>query len=70
MLAAKYTVDKLKLYAGYEWIQYQNPSDSYAALTGFTDVAGDFICFKCNTFNGTTLSTTAFNGGNKILQIA
>jgi predicted porin len=36
MLLAKYTVDKLKLYAGYEWVHYA-PSDDFASFrTDFT----------------------------------
>ncbi len=72
MATAKYQVDKLKLYAGYEWIQFVNPSDPQ---TAFTDIAGDFLCGGCNVpsglvFNGTTLSNTAFNFGAKIQQMA
>jgi predicted porin len=70
MVDAKYTMNKLQLFAGYEWIQYANPSDSYANLTGFSDIAGDFICAGCNAVNGTTLSTTSFSHGDKVLQIA
>ena len=71
MLNAKYTMDQLKLYAGWEWIQFQNPSDPFTvAGTGFNDVAGDFVCFGCVGINGTQINSTAFNGGNKIFQIA
>jgi predicted porin len=41
MALAKYTIDKLKLYAGYEWMQFANPSDVVTA--NFTDTAGYFI---------------------------
>src|SRR5262249_13352507 len=34
---AKYSIDKLKLYAGYEWIQFASPSDR---PTSFTDTIG------------------------------
>jgi predicted porin len=68
MALAKYTIDKLKLYAGYEWMQFANPSDSYANLTGFTDTAGFFICAACTALNGTTISTTTYNK-DKILQV-
>jgi predicted porin len=71
MVDAKYTVDQLKLYAGWEWVQQKNPSDPFTVLhDGFTDIAGDFVCFQCNLINGTTINSTAFNGGNKIFQIA
>jgi predicted porin len=69
-IAAKYQVDRLKLYAGYEWIQFANPSDTYANGTGFNDIAGDFVCFNCKAINGTTISVTSFNGGDKIQQLA
>jgi predicted porin len=38
MLLAKYSVQKLKLFAGYEFISFANPSDPMT--TGFTDIAG------------------------------
>ena len=72
MLNAKYTMEKLTLYSGYEWIQFQNPSDPFTIPgTGFTDVAGDFVCFgiACRNNYGTNINSTAFNGGNKILQL-
>jgi predicted porin len=71
MVNAKYTMDQLKLYAGWEWVQQENPSDPFTVLhDGFTDIAGDFLCFQCTLINGTTINSTAFNGGNKIFQIA
>jgi hypothetical protein len=75
MVAAKYTVDKLKLYAGYEWMQYAPPSDPFTVKgTGFTNIAGDFICFGCNTAtDGTNINSTAYSGSagfkDKILQL-
>ncbi len=74
MVDAKYTMDKLKLYAGYEWIQFTNPSDPFTiAGTGFTDIAGDFVTFcgtgpianPCIALTGTQINSTFFNGGNK-----
>jgi predicted porin len=71
MVDAKYTMDRLKLYAGWEWIEFTNPSDPFTIVgTGFNNVAGDFVCFSCVAINGTNISSTAFNGGNKIFQIA
>jgi predicted porin len=71
MVDAKYTLDRLKLYSGYEWIQFTNPSDPFTIPgSGFNDVAGDFVCFDCVASGGTQISSTAFNGGDKILQIA
>jgi predicted porin len=70
MLSAKYTVDRLKVFAGYEWIQYTDPSDPFTvAGTGFTSVASEFLCFQCIAANGTTINSTAFINGNKIAQI-
>jgi predicted porin len=66
MAVAKYTVDKLKLYAGFEWMQFAPPSDPFTvAGTGFTDIAGDFLCFACNTkIGGTNINSTAFSGSH------
>ena len=41
MALAKYTNGPLKLYAGYEWMQFAPPSDKQ---TSFTDIAGNFVC--------------------------
>src|SRR5260221_539160 len=71
MVNAKYTMERVKLYAGWEWVQQKNPSDPFTVPgSGFLDVAGDFVCFGCTNLNGTNISSTAFNGGTKILQIA
>jgi predicted porin len=76
MATAKYAVDKLKLYAGYEWIQFVNPSDS---VSSFTDIAGDFLCASCQIapgnkgagqlFNGTNINNAAYNN-HRITQLA
>jgi predicted porin len=58
MLNTKYTWDKLKLYAGYEWIQYAPPSD---LTTSFTDIPGYLV---------TNINNTQYNSGDKVLQIA
>ena len=71
MVNAKYTMERVKLYAGWEWVQQKNPSDPFTVPgSGFLDVAGDFVCFGCTNLNGTNISSTAFNGGTKIFQIA
>jgi predicted porin len=57
MLLGKYANGPVKLYAGYEWIQYAPPSGT---PTPFTDIGGDFI---------TALNTTAFDFHDKILQV-
>jgi predicted porin len=69
MFVARYTTGPLKLYAGYEYIQYAAPSDPQ---TAFTDVAGSFLCQGCTAFNNTNINNAAFgvNGlGDKVLQV-
>jgi predicted porin len=76
MAAAKYKVDRLQLYAGYEWMQFAAPNDPFTIKgTGFTDIAGDNVCFGCNSgTGGTNINSTAFSASagfkDKILQIA
>jgi predicted porin len=75
MAMAKYNVDKLRLYAGYEWMQFAPPSDPFTVVgNGFTDIAGDFVCLGCNTATGgTNINSTAFSGNagfkDKILTL-
>jgi predicted porin len=69
MALAKYTIDRLKLYAGYEWIEFANPSDAFASGAGFSDISGGFICAGCTNINGTNINSTAYNAKDKILQI-
>lgn len=57
MAVAKYQVDRLKLYAGWEWIQFANPSDPQFT---FTDIAGDLIC-NPGCGNGTSINNANFN---------
>src|SRR5215472_701424 len=57
MLLGKYVNGPLKLYAGYEWIQFAPPSGTPVP---FTDISGDFV---------STLNTTAFNFHDKVLQV-
>jgi hypothetical protein len=47
MFVARYTSGPLKLYAGYEHIQYAAPSDLQSA---FTDIGGAFVCEGCTAF--------------------
>jgi len=72
MAAAKYTVDRLKLYAGFEWMQFAPPSDPFAvAGTGFTDVGRDFVCVACNNpIGGTNINSTAFSASAGILTMS
>jgi predicted porin len=68
MVTAKYTWDKLRLYAGYEWIQFANPSDP---VNSFTDVAGTFICAAgCSAApNFTNINNASYSFKDRILQI-
>jgi predicted porin len=66
MLLARYTNGPLKLYAGYEWIQYAPPSDPQVA---FSDISGDFVCLGCAAINNTNINNTAFAAHDKILQV-
>jgi predicted porin len=69
MFVARYTSGPLKLYAGYEHIEYMAPSDPQ---TAFTDISGIFLCQGCEAINNATINNAAFgaNGlGNKILQV-
>jgi predicted porin len=62
LAGAKYTVDKLQLFGGYEWMQFANPSDP---ATSFTDPAGYVI----GGVPGTAINNAAYNK-DKILQVA
>ena len=67
MALAKYTMDKLQLYFGYEWNQFAPPSDLF---TSFNDIAGDQICSgACAAATGTNINSTAFNNKDKVLQV-
>jgi predicted porin len=75
MALAKYTWDKWRLFAGYEWNQFANPSDPFVGKgSGFTDIAGDFVCVACNNgITGTNINSTAFNASagfkDRVLQV-
>lgn len=58
MLLGRYTNGSIKLYAGFEWIQYAPPSGT---LGPFTDIAGGFV---------TAVNTSAFDFHDKILQVS
>jgi predicted porin len=66
---AKYTFDRLQLFAGYEWIEFRPPSDPITSTgAGFTDIAGDFVCAGCMGINGTNINGTSFAVNDKVLQ--
>jgi predicted porin len=57
----------------YEWMQFAPPSDPFTvAGSGFTNIAGDFVCFDCNAF-GTNINSTAYSASagfkDKVLQV-
>jgi predicted porin len=69
LLGLKYTWDKLKLYVGYEWIQFAAPSDPIAIGQGFTDAGGAFLV-SGGTLNGFPVAVANFAGQDKIQQTA
>jgi rubredoxin len=69
MLLAKYSNGPLKLFAGYEYIQYAPPSNPFAAGTGFNDIAGNFVCAGCTAINNTSINNTAFSAGDKLFHV-
>src|SRR5712675_2896322 len=56
MLVGKYSNGPLKLFGGYEFIQYAPPSNPFAPRTGFSDIAGDFVCAACAAINNTNIN--------------
>jgi rubredoxin len=69
MLLAKYSNGPLKLFAGYEYIQYAPPSNPFTAGTGFSDIAGNFVCAGCAAINNTNINNTAFAAGDKLFNV-
>src|ERR1700694_4979243 len=69
MLVGKDSNGPLKLFAGYEFIQYAPPSNPFAAGTGFSDIGGDFVCAGCAAINNTNINNTAFNAGDKLFHV-
>jgi predicted porin len=69
MLVGKYTNGPLKLFAGYEFIRYAPPSSAFAPGTGFSDIAGDFVCAGCAAINNTNINNTAFSAGDKLFHV-
>jgi predicted porin len=69
MLVAKYSNGPLKLFAGYEFIQFAPPSNPFATGTGFSTISGDFVCAGCAAINNTNINNTAFNAGDRLMHI-
>jgi predicted porin len=66
MALARFNRGPATLYAGYEWIQFANPSHPKSS---FTDISGNFLCIGCAGINNTNIVNTAFAAHDKILQI-
>jgi predicted porin len=69
MLVGKYSNGPLKLFAGYEFIQYAPPSNPFAPGAGFSDIAGDFVCAACAAINNTNINNTAFSASDKLFHV-
>jgi predicted porin len=67
MLLAKYTLNKLQLFAGFEWIDFAPPSDP--TIRSFTDISGDPLGFGFGGLPGTVVSTADFNQKDKVQYI-
>jgi predicted porin len=64
-LLAKYTIGPVKLFAGFEHIRYQNPSDSYA--NGFTSIGGYTVAANSVLPGSVTFTDYTIN---KVLQVS
>ena len=69
MLVGKYSKGPFKLFAGYEFIRYAPPSNSFAPGAGFNDISGDFVCAGCAALNNTNINSAAFNAGDKLFHV-
>jgi predicted porin len=69
MLVGKYSKGPVKLFAGYEFIQYAPPSNPFAPGAGFNDISGDFVCAGCAAINNTNINSAAFNAGDKLFHV-
>ena len=75
MVAAKYLVGPLRLFAGYEWYQLAPPSDPVNTVTGFTNIGG--LPMGTSYANLTAISNTAYSTGcgtgtgcsDKVMQV-
>ena len=75
MVAAKYLVGPLRLFAGYEWYQLAPPSDPVNTVTGFTNIGG--LPMGTSYANLTAISNTAYSAGcgtgtgcsDKVMQV-
>lgn len=66
MALGRYEKGPVKLFAGYEWIQFAPPSNPQ---TSFTDISGNPLCLGCSSLNNTNIANTTFNFQDKVQQI-
>ncbi len=66
MALARYATGPLKLFGGFEWIQYAPPSDT---STSFTDIAGDCVALAGVGCLETNINNTAYDAGDKTLYV-
>jgi predicted porin len=72
MVLGKYTIDRLKLYAGYEWVHYAPSSDfnSFVANGGPQSVANRALTAMDGANTGFNPVTLFANQANQIFQVA
>ena len=74
MLLSKYTVGKLRLFAGYEWYQLAPPSDPVNTATGLTNIGGlpmGSAYGNLTAINNVAYSATCGTGtcSDKVMQV-
>lgn len=69
MAVGKYTIGALRLYAGYEWIQFAPPSDPVNLVSGFTNIGG--LSMGSGFNNMTAINNTNYSGvdSDKFVQV-
>ena len=45
------------------------PQQSFCSQSGFSDIAPDFVCAGCSAINGTNITNTAFDAGDKLFHV-
>jgi hypothetical protein len=68
MLVGKCSNRPVKLFSGYESIQYAPPAIVLPPIPA-TNIAGDFVCTDCSAINGTNINNTTFDGGDKLFHV-
>ena len=75
MVASKYRVGPLQVYAGYQWYQLAPPSDPVNTVTGFTNIGG--LPMGSTYGNMTAVTNVAYSAGcaaritcrDKVMQV-